>query len=210
MPETTVLNPPAPEAVAEPQHPSTPETPAPATSDAPATPPETPEAKPAATPVVPADAVPEKYEFKPVEGFEFDSSVIEAFQPVAKELGLTQDKAQKLVEFQAGIVKQAAEKQQVEFDELRNGWAKETEKVLGANKTKALEHSARFMDTFGKDLKVREVLKKTGLENHPDLVQLFARAGAAISEDTHIPGAAHASPQSAAKTIFDHPTSQIA
>jgi hypothetical protein len=41
-------------------------------------------------------SAPEKYEFKPVEGRNLDSETMSTFAEVAKELGLTQDSAQKI------------------------------------------------------------------------------------------------------------------
>ena len=46
-----------------------------------------------------APTVPEKYDFKAPEGQSLDAALVERATPIFKELGLTQDAAQKLVDF---------------------------------------------------------------------------------------------------------------
>ena len=50
-----------------------------------------------------------KYEFTPPEGGELDANALAVFEPIAKELGLSQEQAQKLVDIYPQIQQQQAE-----------------------------------------------------------------------------------------------------
>ena len=54
-------------------------------------------------------AAPEKYEFAAPEGQALDANALAVFEPIAKELGLTQEQAQKLVDIYPQIQQQQAE-----------------------------------------------------------------------------------------------------
>lgn len=61
---------------------------------------------------------PEKYEtFAAPEGYEIDPALVEKATPLFKELGLTQEQAQKLVDFQAAYSLEAMEAPQKTWDE---------------------------------------------------------------------------------------------
>lgn len=136
--------------------------------------------------------VPEKYEFKAPEGFEgeLDQAALEQFEPIAKELGLTQEQADKLVSMHADSIQRAsteareqwAQQQQTWREDLQNdpefGGQKFQENVTAA--TKAVER-------FGSP-GLKEALESTGMGNHPELVRTFAAIGKAISEDKLVMG----------------------
>lgn len=136
--------------------------------------------------------IPEKYEFKAPEGFEgeLDQAALEQFEPIAKELGLTQEQADKLVSMHADSIQRAsteardqwAQQQQTWREDLQNdpefGGQKFQENVTAA--TKAVER-------FGSP-GLKEALESTGMGNHPELVRTFAAIGKAISEDKLVMG----------------------
>lgn len=64
-------------------------------------------------------------EFKAPEGYKLDSKLIEEVTPIFKELGLTQDQAQKLVTLQAQQMIAAAKGPQTTYETMRNGWRAE-------------------------------------------------------------------------------------
>lgn len=134
-----------------------------------------------------ADAakVPDKYEFK-VEGIELDPAQVEAFTPIAKELGLTQEAAQKLVEFQAGIVKA----QNAAAETQRTGWleAAKADKDMGGPKFDTTVNNAKIaLAKFG-SAELKGVLNASGLGNHPEIIRAFAKVGAAMSSDDMVTG----------------------
>lgn len=146
--------------------------------------------------------IPEKYEFKPPEGVEFDSALLEAYTPVFKESGLTQDGAQKLLETHLTIQQDAFQKQIASWEtELKN------DKEFGGknfetNVQEAQRAVARFLSPEDK-----AYLDRTGLGNYPGLVKAFQRIGKAISEDA-VPNKESVPAQRGPKDIYTHPTSQ--
>lgn len=132
---------------------------------------------------------PEKYEpFKVPEGVTFDPKAVEAFQTKAKELGLSQDQAQKLVDFQSSAIKAATDEQQKSFTQMQENWKQETRKELGADADKQLAFAAATRDKFG-STGLKTILNDSGLSNHPEVVKFFISIGKAISEDGFVAGA---------------------
>jgi hypothetical protein len=176
-----------PAAVAEPAEPAKPaEGTPPAKLAEAAKPPEG--VKPAETPIVP-----EKYEFKAPEGVTFDPASITAMTPVFKELGLPQEKAQKLVDAFAAYEKglpaaMLARDLEVTMKDPDIGG-------LNYGRTQGYVNQAITAFTYPEE---RESLEKAGIANRLDLVRIFERVGRAMSNDT----AAHGSPTTATQESF--------
>lgn len=131
--------------------------------------------------------VPEKYEFKAPEGREFDQSVIDQFSEVAKELKLTQEGAQKVIDKLGSAF---AEKQTNTLEAAKTEWVKSAtaDKEFGGEKlNENLATAKRALDTFGTP-ELRALLNESGLGNHPEIIRAFYRAGKQISEDRFVPG----------------------
>lgn len=128
---------------------------------------------------------PEAYEFKAAEGREFDTSVIERFSKVARELDLPQDAAQKILDEMAP----ALEARQVEsLNQALAEWtdASKSDKEFGGQKLdENLGVARKALDQFGSD-GLRELLSKSGLGNHPEVIRFMYRAGKAISGDSKL------------------------
>ncbi|HBC0624424.1 TPA: peptidase [Serratia marcescens] len=129
-------------------------------------------------------AAPEKYEFTPPEGQELDANALAVFEPIAKELGLSQEQAQKLVDIYPQIQQQQAEvwsKQVADWGEQVKA-----DKEIGGDKFNASVGAAqRALDQFGNP-ELREYLNASGLGNHPALVRFCAKVGKAMAEDTFV------------------------
>lgn len=140
----------------------------------------------------PEKVVPEKYEFKAPEGAQYDDGVLDEFSAVAKELGLSQDDAQKVVErMGVKMAQRATERQQAAFEEYRNNLAEQTrnDKEIGGEKLdENLAVARKALDAFGTP-ELRTFLEESGMGNHPELIRAFVRAGKAISEDKFVAGA---------------------
>jgi len=133
------------------------------------------------------DAAPEKYEFKAPEGREYDAEVIKNFSEVAKDLNLTQDAAQKLLDKMAPIVEQ---RQIQQIEQVRTQWADQArnDKEFGGEKlSENLSIAKKALDQFGTP-ELRTLLNESGLGNHPDVIRFMFRAGKAISEDRYVGG----------------------
>lgn len=131
---------------------------------------------------------PQQYEtFKAPEGLELDPSSLESFTEVAKELNLSQEDAQKVIDKVSPVM---AAKQQEVLTELKTQWVKDTssDKEFGGDKlTENLGMAKRALDTFGTP-ELTTLLNETGLGNHPEVIRAFYRAGKAISEDGFVKG----------------------
>lgn len=132
------------------------------------------------------DGAPENYEdFKMPDGMELDKERMEAFLPIAKELNLSQDKAQKLVDFYATAVKDITTQQQQMWADTLDEW-KETavsDSEYGGKKfQESIVAAKRALDTFGSK-KLREALDQTGMGNHPELIRMLVKVGTAVSND---------------------------
>ncbi len=147
------------------------------------------------------EGAPDKYEFKAPEGSEFNPEVVAAFAEVAKELNLTQESAQKVVEKMAPVM---AAKQAEQFEAAKLAWAEtaRADKEFGGDKLgENLAVAQKAMAQFGTP-ELRTLLNESGLGNHPEVIRVFYRAGKAISEDTFVTsgqGGAQADP---AKRMF--------
>jgi hypothetical protein len=151
---------------------------------------------------------PEKYaDFVMPEGMTMDKEVGEQFAVTAKDLGLSQEQAQKLVDLQAGLVKKQAaaakEAAQAGFDKTTQEWKDETVKELGADHAAKIAIASKAVTQFGTPA-LRDTLNTTGLGNHPELVKFFYKIGLAISEDALIHGKSGTggSEKSTAETLY--------
>lgn len=143
---------------------------------------------------------PDKYEFKAPPGVALSDAVTTEFSAMAKELGLSQDAAQKfldriapkLAEGNANAISEAMKSTVNKWAEQSKadaefGGEKLTENVAVA--TKAVE---RFASPALRALLGPYHREKnpngTGLGNHPEVVRLFWKMGKAISEDKVVPG----------------------
>jgi len=133
------------------------------------------------------EGAPEKYEFKAPEGREFDPVVLEQFSEVAKELNLTNESAQKMID---RIAPALATRQENALAAAREEWGEtsKADKEFGGDKLpENLALAKKALDTFGTP-ELRTLLEESGLGNHPEIVRAFYRAGKAISEDGFVAG----------------------
>ncbi|HID9280219.1 TPA: peptidase [Serratia marcescens] len=129
-------------------------------------------------------AAPEKYEFAAPEGQELDANALSVFEPIAKELGLTQEQAQKLVDIYPQIQKQQAEAWSKQIAEW--GEQVKADKEIGGDKfTASVGLAQRALDQFGNP-ELREYLQVSGLGNHPALVRFCTKVGKSMAEDSFV------------------------
>lgn len=134
------------------------------------------------------EGAPDKYEpFKPVEGNAYDDAVIEAYSEVAKELNLSQDNAQKLLDKVAPVM-QARQLERIEA--VKAEWAEsaKADKEFGGDKlNESLATAKKALDSFASP-EFKEFLGQSGLGNHPEMIRLLVKAGQQISEDKFVGG----------------------
>ena len=134
-----------------------------------------------------AESAPEKYEFKAPEGLDFDAELIANYSEIAKELNLSQDAAQKILDKMSPVVEQRRLQQ---IEQVRTEWAdaSRNDKEFGGEKLpENLAVAKKALDQFGTP-ELRTLLNTSGLGNHPDVIRFMYRAGKAISEDRYVGG----------------------
>ncbi|HCQ7173416.1 TPA: peptidase [Enterobacter cloacae] len=149
------------------------------------------------------DGAPEKYEFKAGEGVELDTEALKDFEPVARDLNLTNEQAQKLVDAYPKILAGVQQRQAEAWQKQTEGWAEtvKADKEIGGDKLTAnLSAAQRALDQFGTP-ELKEYLNDTGLGNHPDLVKTFVKIGKAMSEDGMVDGS-NQGQRSAAEVLY--------
>lgn len=138
-----------------------------------------------------ADGAPEKYEFAAPEGQAFDAQVIAKFSETAKELNLTQEAAQKMLDSMGSVVR---DRQMEQVEAIRNEWTEssKSDKEFGGEKlNENLAVAKKALDSFGTP-ELRTLLNESGLGNNPEVIRFMFRAGKAISEDKYVGGSAGA------------------
>ncbi len=155
---------------------------------------------------------PEVYDLKAPEGMEFDTAAFEAAEPVLRELGLSNDAAQKLVSTYAEkIMPQLAERANAAITQRaadqRREWADAfaaDAEFGGANKDRTVADAARAFDHYGlkKGEGLRQLLDESGLGNHPDLIRFVARVGRDLDEGTFERGDAVSAPKSPEQKLY--------
>ena len=143
-----------------------------------------------------AQGAPEKYEFTAPEGFKINQEVIDKATPIFKELGLSQEAAQKLVNLQMEREAKAATAGAEAYNAIREGWRKE---VLanpdlstgGKLKPEVSESIARAIDGIG-DASLskgfREVMDMTGVGDNPHFVNMIFKLSKSFNEGKHVAG----------------------
>ncbi|MBI0437119.1 peptidase [Dickeya dianthicola] len=136
------------------------------------------------------EGAPEKYEFQVSEGASLDTEALKDFEPVARDLNLTNEQAQKLVDAYPKILAGVQQRQAEAWQKQTEGWAEsvKADKEIGGDRlTSSISAAQRALETFGTP-ELKEYLNETGLGNHPELVKAFVKVGIAMSEDSVITG----------------------
>ncbi len=143
------------------------------------------------------------------EGVVIDADALAAIEPVARELGLSNEGLSKIAGVYAETVlphvqNTLATQINAEAAQLKKDWATDTRAAIAGGKNAAGEDvvadpvfqgktlkevqavAARALDRFGGE-GFRDFLDTHGLGNHPLMTRAMFAAGAAIAEDTELP-----------------------
>lgn len=139
---------------------------------------------------------PETYaDFKAPENYTLDPKMIAEAAPIFKELNLSQDQAQRLVDLQAKLSLAAAKAPQETYEALRNTWRTEAaahpdlKGRLGPG-GEVSTTIGKAIDTLGPDLAkdFRAAMDLTGAGDNPAFIRAFYKLATAVSEGTHVTG----------------------
>lgn len=133
------------------------------------------------------NGVPETYaDFEVPEGTTMDAASLEAFAPVFKDLELTQEQAQKLVDIQSQQV-QAGQQAQVDaFSQQLEGWitdAKSDSEYGGDKFDESTATAMQAVEAFGTP-ELKTMMETYGVGNHPEMIRFMYRVGQAVQEDS--------------------------
>ena len=135
------------------------------------------------------EGAPESYEFVATEGsdLDVDSGAVQAFSEVAKDLNLTQEQAQSVLDKVAPALKQQNEEY---INTLRSEWVESVKadpEIGGESLQENLGKAVRVLDAFGTP-ELKSLLGETGLGDNPEIIRFLVRAHQDIGEDRFLTG----------------------
>lgn len=152
------------------------------------------------------EGAPEAYaDFKLADGLQMDVETLDAFKGLAKELNISQGKAQQIIDMQAAL---EVKREQAETDarlKQSQAWADEVKNdpdIGGERYQASVETAVKVIQAFG-DPTLTGLLNDSGLGNHPALVKFCHRIGKAISEDKFVlPGSQSSTGRKSNEEVF--------
>jgi hypothetical protein len=137
---------------------------------------------------------PENYaQFKAPEGYTLSNSTLEAAAPIFKDLGLSQEQAQKLVDFHSAQMIEAAKGPQTAYETLRADWQNQTQNdpEMKGKLDVVKADIGRALNALG-DTKLATEFKAamdlTGAGDHPAFVKAFWKLSQFVTEGSHVAG----------------------
>lgn len=139
---------------------------------------------------------PEKYsDFKAPEGYEVDAEAIAKATPIFKELGLSQDQAQKLVDLYADASLKASQAPYEMYETMRNDWRDKVIKdpAIGDGtglKPEVKATLGRAIDSLPADVArdFRAAMDLTGAGDNPAFIKAFYNLAQRMGEGTTVRG----------------------
>lgn len=130
---------------------------------------------------------PEKYALNsPNESAAFGMGVMQQFEGIARELNLSNESAQKVIN---SLVPALEAQQSSYFTETLTAWREATMKdseLSGGDEAKLqvnLQLAEKAIDVFGDD-SLRTLLVQTGMGNRAEIIRFFAHVGKTVSDDS--------------------------
>lgn len=136
-------------------------------------------------------AAPERYDLT-LEGFTIDPALVQNADPVLRDLGLTNDAANKLLPVARDIMARTQESLVRQIEDAaaaqKKTWydAFVADPDIGGARRGETEHfAAKALDALGyaQGHPFRQALNDSGFGNHPDMIRAFRRLGELLGED---------------------------
>lgn len=152
----------------------------------------------------PKETVPENYtDFTLPEGVQLGEETVGEFKTMAKEFGLTQTQAQKLVDLQVKHSEATTQRILTDYNKKVDEWKKEASKTFGPQMNDHLSKAAKALDRLEGGSEIRKILNDTGFGNHPSFIKFLSSIGARLSEDTMTGGGqTRTTPKSTAEIFY--------
>jgi hypothetical protein len=119
------------------------------------------------------------------EGMTLNEGLLDQAAPLFKELGLNQEQAQKLVDFQAQQVEASQQGQMDSFNQLKSDWvdqAKADPEIGGDKFDETVGVAKEAIAKFGNE-GLSKLLNDFGMGNHPEVIRFMAKVGRLTKED---------------------------
>jgi hypothetical protein len=131
--------------------------------------------------------------FTAPEGWELDAKAIEEVTPLFKESGLSQEQAQKYIDFYSKLSAEAAETPARLVREQNDAWVAEikADPEIGGKLDQVRTTVSRAIDSvLGPELgpQFRQAMDFTGAGNNPAFVKAMYRFASLLSEGGHVKG----------------------
>lgn len=144
------------------------------------------------------NVVDKKEEDWTVEKFDgFEEERLKSFIAGCKSIGLSKEQSLKFLEMK----KQEMDK----FERTQLDWQKSIindKEFGGANYSKSIADAKRALIAYDTDGHVRKMLDETGYGNHPEIIKVFARAGANLREDNILKAKAQSAEKPLSERFF--------
>ena len=134
---------------------------------------------------------PERYDFAQ-QGFAIDPALVDQADPVLREIGLTNEAANKLIPVARDIMARTQESLVRQIEDAaatqKKAWyeAFVADPEIGGLRRGETEHlAAKGLDALGyrQGHPFRQALNDSGFGNHPDMIRAFRRLGEMVGED---------------------------
>lgn len=162
-------------------------------------------AKPAEAPAI---AAIDPAKFTIPEGFTRDEDAIKSLvETLSDEKLAPQDRAQRLMDIHADVVKKVGEANTKAWTDLNEGWIKEAkaDPEIGGAKLEATKTTiAKAIDSLGPDSAkaFRQALDMTGAGNNPAIIRGLNKWASQIVEGSHVTGTPPSGPKDTAAMFF--------
>ena len=156
-----------------------------------------------------ADAPIEYTDFSVPEGMQVDADALADFMPLAQDLKLSQDQAQKYVDIFAKGAERAAKANVKAWQDLKKTWndeARADKDIGGEHYDDSIKLSKVFIKKWsqhtGND-KFWEALDSTGFGDHPEFIRLLTWVGnIVVDDDFDFGGSTGETPRTQAEIIY--------
>ena len=129
---------------------------------------------------------PEQYALKLPDGSLLDAKAVEGIASFAKEQGLSQTQAEKLLLREHEAVARFVEGQNESLNTSTKQWVEQVQndsELGGVELPKNVETAKRAIMVFGSE-ELKKQLNESGLGNHPEFVRFCYRVGKAMANDS--------------------------
>lgn len=158
-----------------------------------------PDGKPIEAKAPDPKAIPEKYEFKAPEGYTISDELVTEITPIFKEAGINQETAQKLMDFHAKQMIDAAKAPATAVETMRADWR--TKVSADPDMAKAVNGDKTGLDAVKLDIgralthlppaeaaEFKAAMDLTGAGDHPAFVKAMWKFSQLITEGKHVTG----------------------